>query len=56
MNLKDNVTHASHTILYAPVPGKLFGKYDMKYTVMVCTCVCLCVCVVCMCTHVGRCV
>lgn len=36
LNMKDHVTHASHTLLYAPVTGKLFGKYDMSYTIMVC--------------------
>ena len=35
LNIKDHVTHASHTLLYAPVNGKLFGKYDMSYTIMV---------------------
>ena len=44
LNIKDHVTHASHTLLYAPVNGKLFGKYNINYTVMVCVCVCVCAC------------
>ena len=66
MNLTDHVTHASHVMLYAPVPGKLFGRYDMKYTVMVRVCgrsVCMCLCVrararvcVCVCVCVHMCV
>ena len=35
VNIKDHVTHASHTLLYDPVNGKLFGKYDMSYTIIV---------------------
>ena len=40
LSVRDHVTHDSRVVLYAPVTGKLFGKYDMNYTVMVCTCVC----------------
>ena len=35
LSMKDHVIHESRVVLYAPVTGKLFGKYDMSYTVMV---------------------
>ena len=38
LSMRDHVTHDSRVVLYAPVTGKLFGKYDMNYTVMVCVC------------------
>ena len=54
MNLTDHVTHASHVMLYAPVPEKLFGRYDMKYTVMVRVwCVHVCVYQLCVNLHSG---
>ena len=28
-------SHAAHAMLYAKWPQKLFGKYDLKYAVMV---------------------
>ena len=60
LNMKDHVMHECRVVLYAPVTDKLFGKYDMSYTVMVCNCVycivrvyvcvyCVCMCVVCVC-------
>ena len=41
LSMKDHVIHASHTLLYAPVNSKLFGRYDINYTVMVCTMLCV---------------
>ena len=49
LNTGDHVTHNCCAVLYAPVTGKLFGKYDMSYTVMVC-CI-LHVCILCVCVH-----
>ena len=31
----DSCQHAAHAMLYSPWPGKLFGKYEFKYAVMV---------------------
>ena len=57
LSMRDHGTHDSRVVLYAPVTGKLFGKYDMNYTVMVCMCVCVCLCVCeCVCECVFVCV
>jgi len=54
MNLTDHETHASNVILYAPVLGKPFSKYNMKYAMMVCVCLCsLCVCIGCVSVCIG---
>ena len=34
-SLPDEYTHAGHVMLYAPQPAKLFGKYDLKYVILV---------------------
>ena len=34
-SLPDEYTHAAHVMLYAPQPAKLFGKYDLKYVILV---------------------
>ena len=31
----DSCQHAAHAMLYSPWPGKLFGKYEFKYAVLV---------------------
>ena len=32
---EDKYRHASHVMVYAQWPGKLFGKYEHKYAVLV---------------------
>lgn len=34
-SLPNEYTHAGHVMFYAPQPAKLFGKYDLKYVILV---------------------
>lgn len=35
LRLSSEYSHAAHVMVYSKWPGKLFGKYDHKYMVMV---------------------